>query len=316
MFYISASPHIKSNICTRDIMTDVCISLIPAVLFGVYINGVYAACIVAISVASCVAAEYIFLRIVGHMQGVGVYDMSAVVTGLMLALNMPPYVALYVPVVGAVFAIVIVKQLFGGLGHNFMNPALAARCFLLISFSREMTAFFPDGISGATPLARIATDEYPSLAEMFFGWGGGCIGETSVPALGVGIIYLTAKKIIDIRIPISYIMSFTILLAIYLAVSDEENALYCIQANIYGGGLIFGAFFMATDYVTSPVTGAGRIVYGITAGALTWVFRQFGGLPEGVSYAIICSNMIVPLIEKCTVRKPFGEEKFRWRGNV
>jgi len=316
LFEVSASPHIKSAVHTREIMTDVCISLIPAFVFGVYIYGAYAACIVGVSVASCIIFEYIFLRITGYMGGAGINDMSAVVTGLLLGLNMPPYTPLYIPVVGALFAIIIVKQLFGGLGHNFMNPALAARCFLLISFSREMTAFFPDGISGATPLAVLKEGAHPALSEMFFGTGGGCIGEASVPALGIGIIYLIAKKVIDIKIPLSYILSFTIILSIYLAVSGEENAVYCIQANLYTGGLMLGAFFMATDYVTSPVTGAGRIIYGISAGLLTFVFRQFGVLPEGVSYAIICSNMIVPLIEKCTMRKPFGEETVRWRGNV
>ena len=223
---------------------------------------------------------------------------------------------LFIPVIGAAFAIIVVKQLFGGLGHNFMNPALAARCFLLISFPREMTAFFPDGISGATPLAALKAEEYPKLCEMFFGTEGGCIGETSVPALGICIIYLLAKKVINMRIPFSYILSFALALSVYLAASGAENAVYCIQANLYGGGLILGAFFMATDYVTSPVTPAGQVVYGISAGLLTFVFRQFGVLPEGVSYAIICSNMIVPIIEKCTMRKPFGEEIFRWRGNV
>lgn len=238
---------------------------------------------------------------------VTIQDMSAAVTGLLLALNLPPSAPWWMGVLGAVFAILIVKQLFGGLGQNFMNPALAARCFLLISFTGRMTSFTYDGVAGATPLATMRADG--SIAnvdtmKMFIGQIPGTIGETSVIAIMIGAIILLLKGIIDLRIPGSYLVSFVVFITIFGGHGFDWSF---ITAHLCGGGIMLGAWFMATDYVTSPITKKGQIVYGILLGVLTGLFRLYGGSAEGVSYAIIIGNILVPLIEKVTLPKPFGK---------
>ena len=233
--------------------------------------------------------------------------MSAAVTGLLLALNLPASAPWWMGILGAVFAILIVKQLFGGLGQNFMNPALAARCFLLISFTGRMTSFTYDGVTGATPLATMRADG--SIAnvdtmKMFIGQIPGTIGETSVIAIMIGAIILLLKGIIDLRIPGSYLVTFVIFITIFGGHGFDWSF---ITAHLCGGGIMLGAWFMATDYVTSPITKKGQIIYGILLGILTGLFRLFGGSAEGVSYAIIIGNILVPLIEKVTLPKPFGK---------
>ena len=236
-------------------------------------------------------------------------DYSAAVTGLLLALNLPATVPWWLPIIGSVFAVLIVKQLFGGLGQNFMNPALGARCFLLISFTGRMTDFTYDGISGATPLAALKAGEAVNLKDMFFGTTAGTIGETSVIAILIGAIFLLATGIINLRIPATYIITFALFIVIFGGHGLDGGYL---AAQLCGGGLMLGAFFMATDYVTSPITKNGQLIFGIVLGIFTGLFRLFGNSAEGVSYAIIISNMLVPLIEKVTYPKPFGKggEKF------
>lgn len=300
---ISASPHVRSNATTSDIMFDVVIALVPATAFGLYLHGWYAALLVAVCIGSCVGFEALF-EVCMHKK-VTVGDFSAVVTGLLLAMNLPPNFPIWMAVAGSAFAIIIVKQLFGGLGQNFMNPALAARCFLLISFSKYMTDFVYDGVSSATPLAILKAGGSVNLRDMFFGYTAGTIGETSVIALLIGAVYLMARRVISPKIPLIYIGSFTICIVIYALTKDYNVAEYT-AAHLCGGGLMLGAWFMATDYVTSPVTPVGKVIYGVLLGVLTFVLRIFGASAEGVSYAIIISNLFVPLIERVTVPKAFG----------
>ena len=230
--------------------------------------------------------------------------MSAVVTGLLIALNMPSTMPVGLVILGCLFAIIVVKQLFGGLGQNFMNPALAARCFLLISFAGHMTNFVYDGVSSATPLAVLKAGGEVDVLSMFIGTIGGTIGETSVIAILIGAAYLLIRKVISIRIPLAYIATFAVYTLLF---GGRGFDLTYLAAELCGGGLMLGAWFMATDYVTSPITSKGKIVYGICLGCLTGLFRLFGGSAEGVSYAIIISNLLVPLIEKATLPKPFGK---------
>ena len=222
---------------------------------------------------------------------------------MILALNMPADIPLWIPALGGIFAIVVVKQLYGGLGQNFMNPALAARCFLLISFTGQMSTFTLDGWSGATPLAVIKGGGTVDLAAMVIGKIPGTIGEVSVIALLIGAAYLVVRKVISLRIPVAYILTT----AVFVFIFGQQDLNYVLM-QVCGGGLIFGAFFMATDYVTSPITPMGQIVFGILLGLLTGLFRIFGGSAEGVSYAIIISNLLVPLIERATMPKAFGKE--------
>ena len=222
---------------------------------------------------------------------------------MILALNMPADIPVWIPALGGVFAIIVVKQLYGGLGQNFMNPALAARCFLLISFTSQMSSFSLDGVSGATPLAMVKAGKNVDLAAMFIGKIPGTIGEVSVVALLIGAAYLVARKVISLRIPLTYILT----VAVFVFIFGKQDPGY-VLAHICGGGLIFGAFFMATDYVTSPITPTGQIVFGVLLGVLTGLFRIFGGSAEGVSYAIILSNLLVPLIERATLPRAFGKE--------
>lgn len=304
---VSSNPHIRSPYKSSQIMLMVLAALLPASAFGVWNFGLNAFIIIIISVASSVATEYIYENLM-HKK-ITINDYSAALTGLLLALNLPATVPWWLPVIGSVFAVLIVKQLFGGLGQNFMNPALGARCFLLISFTGRMTDFTYDGISGATPLAALKAGEAVNLKDMFFGTTAGTIGETSVIAILIGAVFLLATGIINLRIPATYIITFALFIVIFGGHGLDGSYL---AAQLCGGGLMLGAFFMATDYVTSPITKNGQLIFGIVLGIFTGLFRLFGNSAEGVSYAIIISNMLVPLIEKVTYPKPFGKggEKF------
>lgn len=303
---VSSNPHIRSKDSTGRIMLAVIAALLPTTIFGIWNFGIRALLIVAVTIASTVLTEFLYEKITKKKNTIG--DLSAVVTGLLLALNLPVSVPWWIGVIGGVFAILVVKMLFGGLGQNFMNPALAARCFLLISFAGKMTNFSYsgfDGVSGATPLAVLKSGGTVDVPAMFVGNIPGTIGEVSVIALLIGAAYLLAKKVISIRIPGTYILTVVVFAILFGGHGFDLNY---IAAHLCGGGLIFGAFFMATDYVTSPITPKGQIVFGILLGVLTGLFRIFGGSAEGVSYAIIISNILVPLIEKVTLPKAFGKE--------
>ncbi|MBR3834884.1 MAG: RnfABCDGE type electron transport complex subunit D [Lachnospiraceae bacterium] len=300
---ISASPHVRSKATTSDIMFDVILALVPATAFGVYQFGVSAGILVAVCIITAVLAELIYQKAMHKKVTIG--DYSAVVTGLLLALNLPPTLPWWMAMLGTLFAIIVVKQLFGGLGQNFMNPALAGRCFLVLSFGSYMTKFMLDGVTQATPLANLRNGLPINIKDMFFGYTAGTIGETSALALLIGAAYLLIKRVISPKIPVIYIGSFAICIAIYAATKNYDVVDFTL-AHLCGGGLMLGAWFMATDYVTSPITSSGKIIFGILLGLLTFVFRIFGGTPEGVSYAIIISNLLVPLIEKVTAPKSFG----------
>lgn len=300
---VSSSPHVRSGVTTKNIMYDVAIAMIPATVWGVMQFGLYSLLVVAATVLSCVLSEYVFEVLM--KKPVTISDGSALVTGMILGLNMPPSIPIWMPVLGGVFSIIVVKQLYGGLGQNFMNPALAGRCFLLISFAGSMNSFIDpmtNAVSGATPLAILKDGGSYDLAAMFLGKIPGTIGEISTLALLIGAAYLLAKKVISIRIPGTYILTF----AVFAFIFGRQDLGY-VLAEICGGGLIFGAFFMATDYVTSPITPKGQIIFGICLGILTGLFRLFGGSSEGVSYAIIFCNILVPLIEKVTLPTAFGK---------
>ena len=301
-FNISSSPHIRSKVTTSNIMMLVTIALLPTTIFGVYNFGLSALGVVLITTGTAVLTEYLYQKLM-HKK-VTIQDFSAVVTGLLLALNLPPTAPWWMCGLGSVFAILVVKQLFGGLGQNFMNPALGARCFLLISFTGRMTTFVYDGVSGATPLAQLKAGESVNTFDMLIGNTAGTIGETSVIAIMIGAIFLLLMGVIDLRIPGTYIVTFVIFIILFGGHGLDPQY---ITAHLCGGGLMLGAWFMATDYVTSPITKKGQIVYGVCLGLLTGLFRLFGGSAEGVSYAIIFSNLLVPLIEKVTLPKPFGK---------
>ncbi len=301
---VSSSPHIRDKASTSFIMLMVFVALLPATIFGVFHFGAHALLLIVVSIVTCVLTEFIYEKLMHKKITIG--DFSAAVTGLLLALNLPYSLPWWMAVLGGVFAILIVKQLFGGLGQNFMNPALGARCFLLISFTSRMTDFAYDGWSGATPLALLKDGETTNVFDMFVGRIPGTIGETSVIAILIGAIFLLALGIIDLRIPGTYLVTFVIFIAIFGGHGFSANY---IVAELCGGGLMLGAFFMATDYVTSPITKSGQIVYGICLGILTGLFRLYGNNAEGVSYAIIFSNILVPLIENATIPLAFGKTK-------
>lgn len=307
MYNVSVSPHVRAQDTTKAIMRDVVIAMLPILAFGVYHFGLDALKVIAICVVTCVVSEALFELIA--KKPITVFDYSAVVTGMILAINLPATVAWWIPVIGSVFAIVVVKMFFGGLGQNFMNPALAARCFLLISFTSRMNDFTLDGVSGATPLAQLAAGETPDLLTLFIGYHAGCIGEVSALAILVGALYLIIKKVISVRIPFTYIASAMLFIFLVNLAMGNEVSVHYMLGELLSGGLLVGAFFMATDYVTSPITAKGQYLYGIILGLLTALFRVVGSSAEGVSYAIIISNLLVPLIEKITVPKPFGCEK-------
>jgi len=302
--HVSSSPHIRSKITTSNIMLLVIFALMPATLFGVWNFGISALMNIVVCVGVSVGAEFIYEKLM-HKK-VTVNDYSAALTGLLLALNLPPNATWWMSAIGSLFAIIVVKQLFGGLGQNFMNPALAARCFLLIAFTGRMTDFTYDGVSTATPLALLKNGESVNILDMVIGKTAGTIGETSSVLLLAGAAVLIVLGVIDLRIPASYIISFVVFIVIFGGHGFDLNY---IVAHLSGGGLMLGAFFMATDYVTSPITSKGQIVYGILLGILTGIFRLFGGSAEGVSYAIIFCNLLVPLIERVTMPKPFGPEE-------
>ena len=298
---VSSNPHIRSKVSTDKIMLCVIIALIPASVFGVINFGVYSLLVIGVSIASAVLTE--ILCCIVMKRKISVTDLSAVVTGLLLGLNMPPAVPLYIPIMGSAFAIFVVKMLFGGLGQNFMNPALAARCFLVISFPAAMTNFACDGYSGATPLALLRAGEEVNLMNMITGSIPGTIGETSMIAILIGAVFLLLLGVIDLIVPMTYLVTFVIFIGIF---GDYGFNSYYIFCHLAGGGIMLGAWFMATDYVTRPITKMGQYVYGIILGLLTGIFRIFGASVEGVSYSIIIANLLVPLIEKFTYPKPFG----------
>ncbi len=312
MFHVSVSPHIRDKSSTRKIMIDVCIALVPTLAFGVWHFGINALFVILSSVLSCVVSEAVFELII--KKPITVFDFSAVVTGLILALNMPPNIAWWVPAVGGVFAIVIVKMLFGGIGQNIMNPALAARCFLLISFASRMTDFSVDGVSSATPLAVLKSGGSVDLLDAFLGFKTGCIGEVSILAIFIGAAYLLIRKVISIRIPAVYILSTALFIFLFTLATTGMPTWQFMLGELLTGGLMAGAFFMATDYTTSPITKWGQVIYAVLIGFLTAVFRVLGSSAEGVSYAIIISNLFVPIIEKITVPKPFGVKKKEKKG--
>lgn len=302
MMSVSSSPHIRSKLSTSKIMFVVIIALLPATCFGIYNFGFSAAILVAICVASCVLTELIYEKLMKLPVTIG--DLSAVVTGLLLALNLPSSLPWWIAIIGSVFAILVVKMLFGGIGQNFMNPALGARCFLVICFTARMTNFTYDGVSSATPLAVLKSGGVVNVWDMVIGKIPGTIGETSVIAVVIGAIILILTGVIDLKIPGTYIITFVLFLIIFAPNGRDP---YYICAQLAGGGLMLGAFFMATDYATSPITGTGKIIFGICLGIMTGIFRIFSSSAEGVSYAIIFCNLLVPLIERATIPKPFGK---------
>lgn len=301
---ISSSPHVRDKSSTKSIMWDVFLALMPATIFGIWNFGIKAAILIVTCIVTAVLAEYIWQK--AMKLPLTVSDGSAALTGLLLALNLSSTFPVWMAVLGSVFAIIIVKQLFGGLGQNFMNPALGARCFLMVSFAGQMTSFTYDGVTGATPLAMIKQgDDSTKLLDMFLGTIGGTIGETSTLALLIGAAYLLFRKVITWKIPVCYIVTFAIFALIF---GGHGFDMTYLAKQLCGGGLMLGAFFMATDYVTSPITPKGQIGFGILLGILTGVFRIFGASAEGVSYAIIICNLLVPLIERVTIPVPFGKE--------
>jgi electron transport complex protein RnfD len=294
-------------------MLCVILALLPACIYGVFNFGFHALLILCVSTASAVIAEALYDLLFGKKGTVK--DLSAVVTGLLIGMNMPPQIDLWIPCLGSVFAIVVIKQLYGGLGQNFMNPALGARCFLLISFAGKMTTFTPgsgvlklvtnvpattDALSGATPLAYFKTGALFDLKALFLGTTLGCIGEVSAIAILAGGIFLLAMKVIRIRIPGSYLGTFAVLTLLTASVRGYDQPFLFTLQELCAGGLMLGAWFMATDYVTSPITAMGQIVFGCALGFLTWVFRMIGSGTEGVSYSIIFMNLLVPVIERYT----------------
>lgn len=300
LFKVSSNPHVRSKVTTSQIMLAVVIALMPATGYGVYNFGIRALAVVLVTIASTVLTEFLYGL---FRKKSTISDLSAVVTGLLLALNMPVNIPLWMPALGGVFAILVVKLLFGGLGQNFMNPALAARCFLLISFPTYMTDFSCDAYTGATPLAALKAGESVNTFNMVIGRTAGTIGETSMIAIVIGACILILLGVIDLRIPGSYIVSFAIFAGIFGGHGFDPAY---ISAQLAGGGLMLGAFFMATDYVTRPITIKGQYLYGIFLGIMTGIFRIFGPGAEGVSYAIIIGNLLVPLIERVTKPAAFG----------
>lgn len=299
---VSSNPHIRSKVTTGNMMLAVVLALLPAAGFGIYNFGLDALILILVTVATTVLTEFLYEKLMKKKVTIG--DFSAVVTGLLLALNLPPSAPWWIAVIGGVFAILVVKMLFGGLGQNFMNPALGARCFLLISYTSIMCNFECDAYTGPTPLASLKAGENVDLLNMVIGKTGGTIGETSMIAIVIGACFLILCGIIDLKIPGSYIVSFVLFIALFGGHGFDP---VFISAHLAGGGLMLGAFFMATDYVTRPITKRGQYVYGIFLGILTGIFRIFGPSAEGVSYAIIIGNLLVPLIEKITMPKPFGK---------
>ena len=298
MLTVSSSPHIRKDISTQGIMADVIISLVPAAAFGIVIFGLRAALLIAVCVLSAVASELLWCLITKKPHTIG--DLSAVVTGLLLALNLPASLPVWMGVIGSAVAIIVVKEMFGGLGCNFANPAITARITLMVSFPAAMTKFtepFTNAITEATPLAAQA-GEVP-IKTLILGTHGGCIGETSAVMLLIGFAYLLIRRVISPIIPLCFIGTVGIF---SLALGGDP-----LRA-IFSGGLLLGAIFMATDYVTSPASKWGKVIFGIGCGIITVVIREFASLPEGVSYSILLMNILTPHISRLTKAKPFGWE--------
>lgn len=297
---LSSSPHVRSKLTTGQVMYDVILALCPAAVVGVYHHGFHAFMVIAVSILTAVLTEFIFDYVTKRPNTV--QDGSAVVTGLLLALCLPASVPLYIPYAGSFFAILFVKCLFGGLGKNFMNPALAGRCFLLISFGGAMTSYAVDGVTSSTPLADLAAGKLVQVGSTFLGFQNGVIGG-SLAALMIGGFYLWVVGGITFEIPAAAIVSFSLFIAIFGGQGFDPAF---IAAHLAGGGIVMGAVFMATDPVTSPVTSTGQLLFGALVGILSGVFRVLGSAADSVSYAIIISNMAVPLIDEFCVPKPFG----------
>ena len=315
---ISSSPHVHARVTTQTIMRDVLIALVPALIGSVYFFGFRALLVTLFSAAACVFFEWAYCRLAkAHCK---IYDLSAVVTGVLIAFVCPVTIPYWCVLIGDFFAIVVVKQLFGGIGRNIVNPALAARAFMFsypalmtnwvkVGFSNAAGIFSTaDAVTAATPLASMSLGQLPetTLGQMFMGNIGGCIGETSAALLLVGLVYLLARKVITLRIPLSFIGTVAVLTVLFPLGNDNFQ---WMGAQLFAGGLFLGAIFMATDYVTSPLTKAGQIVYGIGCGVLTVVIRYFGGYPEGVSYAILIMNCCVVLLDRIGRPKKFGAPK-------
>lgn len=295
---VSSAPHVRSHVTTSSIMRDVVIALIPTSIAGAYFFGPRAVLVMAVAIIAAVLSEAITQKIFG--KEISINDWSAVVTGLLIALNCPVTMPLWQVAFGSIFAIVIVKQFFGGLGSNFMNPALAARAVMMISFGQNMSNFtepLSDMVSTATPLSA---GPMPSYLDMFLGNMAGTIGEVSKVALLIGAIYLLVRKVISLEIPIVYILATMVTLLVFGRGQED------LIAHLLTGGLIMGAFYMATDYATAPVTRKGKVIFAIGCGFITGIIRLFGGNPEGVCYSIIIMNMFVPLIDRIAKKKVFG----------
>ena len=297
---MSSGPHIHSGASDRRIMLDVILALLPAAVAGVVIFGVKALWLILTCVIAAVLSEFLFNLICKKTQTVG--DLSAVVTGLLLALNLSANVPLWQGALGSVFAIVLVKCLFGGIGRNFANPAITARVFLLMAFTSTVAGgVLPDGTTGATPLDLIGTEgaQLPTLLQMFLGQRGGAIGETCILALLIGFAYLLIRKVISWQVPVIFMGTVFVLSLVF---GGFTTAVYELMA----GGLVLGAVFMATDYTTTPITLRARMWFALGCGLITFVIRWFCALPEGVSYSILCMNILSPWLEKWTRRKPLG----------
>ena len=302
---LSVSPHIHSGRSTAGIMRDVIIALLPAAVAGTVIFGLRALLVIGVCVASCVLMEALFNVIIKKEQTIG--DLSAALTGLLLALNLPAGIPLWQCVIGSIFAIVIVKCLFGGIGCNLVNPAIAARVFMIVSFGSMAVQYYPtivDTVAGATPLAQMAEGKMPKITDLLLGLRGGAIGETCALALLLGLVYLIARRVISWHIPVATVGTVYVL-SLCMEGFDFMKAL----ALVLSGGLFIGAFFMATDYVTSPTTGAGKIIFGAGVGLITFLIRYFGVYPEGVSFAILFMNILTPYIDSWTAHKVFGGKK-------
>jgi electron transport complex protein RnfD len=308
--FVSSSPHIRSSQTVQSVMRDVTLALLPATAFGILTFGTRALVLVILAVLTAIGTEA-FIQVVMRKQKATIKDLSAVVTGLLLALNIPVTAPFWLVIIGAIFAIAIVKHAFGGLGHNFMNPALAARAMLMASWPVEMTSWVSpgaDAVASATPLGIIAEglplSDLPSLLDLFIGNVGGCIGETSAGLILLGGLYLLFKKVINWRIPVIYIGTVFVFALMFQGFDG-----YMAMFHVLSGGLMLGAFFMATDYASSPVSPKGQIIYAFGCGLLTILIRQFGALPEGVSYSILLMNVATPIIEKYTAPRVFGGAK-------
>ena len=302
--HISASPHIRANITTRRIMLDVLIALSPAALAGCFIFGIGALAVISVCILTCVLGEFVFNLIIKKEQTIG--DLSAAVTGLILALNLPADIPLWQASIGSLFAIILVKCIFGGIGCNVVNPAATARVFMLIAFTSVAKPSFPiaDTVSTATPLAELAAGNEVKLLPLLLGTTGGAIGETCAVAIIAGFVYLLVRRVITWQIPVVFVSSVFVL-SFLLGGMDVMNALYWTLS----GGLLFGAVFMATDYVTSPSTVWGKVVFGFGAGLITVIIRFYGAYPEGVSIAILFMNIVNPYIETLTRRRVFGGKR-------